>query len=320
MTPTNRRFPVCLRLLLVAAAAFTLFGIYRHLEVGQWLEVYHSNDIARVPLKQGAIQEKLDPSNQDGRPSSLPNKAYVRLTKCAIVAAQAHEDTSWAAEDLPEGWDHAVMVVDDKTAPLHTPMNKGREAGAYLWYILQNYEQLPDTMVFMHSHKDGHSEAWHVDNEDYSNPLSIQRLRIATVQENGFINLRCQTKPGCPVAVQLTRDPPDPDFKTEFAMPEALKAMFGMEQHQMPPVIAAPCCSQFAVSKRQIRARPKTDYERFWKWLAETNLDDAVSGRVFEYLWHIIFGRDPVHCPEPQNCYCENYGTGCQDPTQDGSG
>jgi hypothetical protein len=25
-----------------------------------------------------------------------------------------------------------------------------------------------------------------------------------------------------------------------------------------------------------------------------TELDDETSGRVFEYLWHIIFGQDPV--------------------------
>jgi hypothetical protein len=36
------------------------------------------------------------------------------------------------------------------------------------------------------------------------------------------------------------------------------------------------------------------EYLRMHKWLMNTKLDDQTSGRVFEYLWHIIFGQESV--------------------------
>ena len=62
----------------------------------------------------------------------------------------------------------------------------------------------------------------------------------------------------------------------------------------MPHVIGTPCCAQFAVSRDQVRKRPLEFYVGALKWLHDTALDDATSGRVFEYIWHIIFGQDPV--------------------------
>lgn len=248
---------------------------------------------------------------QSVRPTTGKKQDLAHLTKAVIVAAQTKDDTDWVSSDLPRGWEHIVMIVDDQSAPNHTPVNKGREAGAYLWYLIQHYDTLPDTMVFLHSHRDGYPRAWHTDNEAYSNPLSIKRLRIASVQKRGFVNLRCLLSPGCPADLQLHRDPPDLGLTHELAMPEALQAMFGMSLLDMPPVLAAPCCSQFAVSRTQVRLRPREDYQRFWQWLVDTRLDDATSGRVFEYLWHFIFGKDPVYCPEAWVCYCENYGIWC---------
>jgi len=75
-------------------------------------------------------------------------------------------------------------------------------------------------------------------------------------------------------------------------MPDAWRALFGNDH--VPTVIATPCCAQFAVSREQVLKRSKEEYERFLKWLLDTPLDDFTSGRVFEYLWHVIFGKEPV--------------------------
>ncbi len=68
------------------------------------------------------------------------------------------------------------------------------------------------------------------------------------------------------------------------------------------------CCAQFAVSRDAIRANDLAVYERWRNWLLETELSDAVSGRVLEYSWHILFGREAVHCPPAKGCYCETFG------------
>ena len=42
----------------------------------------------------------------------------------------------------------------------------------------------------------------------------------------------------------------------------------------------------------------------------DSELEDSLSGRVFEYSWHIIFGKDHdgVYCPEAKTCVCGMYG------------
>ena len=66
------------------------------------------------------------------------------------------------------------------------------------------------------------------------------------------------------------------------------------EKLPAPSQIGAACCAQFAVSKEQVRTRPLSDYKRFRDWIVETEKSDAKSGRVLEFLWHIIFGKDAV--------------------------
>ncbi len=39
-----------------------------------------------------------------------------------------------------------------------------------------------------------------------------------------------------------------------------------------------------------------------------TELEDSVSGRILEYLYHYIWTGESVLCPEEHECYCENYG------------
>lgn len=75
-------------------------------------------------------------------------------------------------------------------------------------------------------------------------------------------------------------------------MPDVWRYMF--QNDQVPKVIGAACCSQFAVSRKQVHLRSVSDYGRFRQWLFDTEEDDDSSGRVMEYLWHIFFGQEPV--------------------------
>lgn len=169
-------------------------------------------------------------------------------------------------------------------------MNKGREAMTYLTYIIDHYYTLPELLVFIHSHRDGYPKAWHTDVQDYSNVNSVRSLKLDFVRQNGYANLRCNWVPGCPDEMQPFRHE---DHRTaEHELEEVWRSMFN--NTNIPEKIGAACCAQFAVSREQVLARPRTDYQRFRQWLLDTELDDEVSGRIFEYLWHIIFGRDPV--------------------------
>lgn len=197
--------------------------------------------------------------------------------------------------------------MDEPTADFHVPANKGREAMAYLTFIIDHYSDLPSTIAFLHSHRDGYPGGWHTDAPGYDNVASLNSLRLDYVQQHGYANLRCIHVPGCPDDLQPFRQPYDEERKWEHAMPEAWEYMFG-NATEVPQAIGVPCCSQFAVSEMQVLSRPREDYIRYRNWLLETPLEDYDSGRVMEYLWHIIFRRDVLYCPELRACYCDQFG------------
>jgi len=210
---------------------------------------------------------------------------------------------------LLTSWQHAIYHMDDPSYVLHPPENKGREAMAYLTFLIDHYENLPEIIVFLHPHLKGWPEAWHTDAPDYSNVNSVRSLRLEYVREHGYANMRCISDPGCPGEIQPFRN--DPTRSAELAFPDAWMYFFQTNMSTVPDVVGTPCCSQFAVSREQVRKRPQSDYLRYRKWLLETELNSDVSGRVMEYMWHIIFGKDPVWCPSLNTCWCEQFGRGC---------
>jgi hypothetical protein len=203
------------------------------------------------------------------------------------------EDTSWVADELTD-WRNAIYTVDDKNAEFHTKTNKGREANAYLTYLVTNYDSLPSVIVFLHSHRNGWPGGWHTDAPNYDNAVAVRRLNTDFIRSHGYANLRCNHNPGCPEEIRPLRNvtEDDPRSKTELAFPAAWLELFG--NNEVPEVIATPCCAQFAVSKEQVLQRPLDDYKRYLQWVEQTPLEDATAGRVFEYLWHIIFGQPAV--------------------------
>ncbi|KAK7732784.1 hypothetical protein SLS57_000727 [Botryosphaeria dothidea] len=124
-----------------------------------------------------------------------------------------------------------------------------------------------------------------------SNMVALKALQTDYVQRVGFASLRCTLGPGCPAEVQPFREDTPFNRLYERSMAGVWELFFDTP---CPEVIAAPCCAQFAVSRDQIMMRPLEDYVLYRQWLMETDLDDDNSGRIFEYLWHIIFGREPV--------------------------
>ncbi|KAL2786018.1 hypothetical protein BJX66DRAFT_43153 [Aspergillus keveii] len=236
---------------------------------------------SRWPKEQTGVSGQ----HYDISPIVVPNDRII------VMAKLSTEDTNWVSADLTD-WRNFIYVVDDVNAPRHTPMNKGREALAYLQYIVEHYDDLPSTIVFIHSHRDGWPGAWHTDTMDYSNVESIRSLQIDFVQQNGYANLRCQETPGCPDEIRPGRNPPRPGKNVESIYPDAWRALF--LDNNVPEVIGVPCCSQFAVSREQVLKRPLADYQRYYNWVLTNDLPDDMTSRVMEYTWHIIFGQEAV--------------------------
>lgn len=244
--------------------------------------------------------------------------------KAVVMAKKEEETTDWVVNLLPD-WQYYIYTVNNPQATLTTPQNKGHESMAYLSYIIDNYDSLPSTIAFIHAHEDGWWTAWHTDAPSHSNAISLSSLNLAFVQKEGYVNLRCAWKPGCLAShrknAHITEEiwqymfwnssfqtqSQNPDTgETDSTDTHSLENNY--ENPPFPGEIGAPCCAQFAVSRTQVLRRRKEEYERYRKWIIETELSDAKSGRTMEFLWHIIFGKEAIFCPDPDLCYCEAYG------------
>ncbi|KAH6624719.1 hypothetical protein B0J18DRAFT_344518, partial [Chaetomium sp. MPI-SDFR-AT-0129] len=236
-----------------------------------------------------------------------------------VVASTRAEDTLWVHRFLPR-WARSIYVVDNLRARLTVPENKGREAMVYLTHIVNNYDTLAETTVFVHASR----FAWHNDNRDYDLLPALHRLRLDYVQESGYVNLRCVQVLGCPAEIRPHIDAASDWARSIGSAPigdgsgnsralttkEIYKAAFEelMPGVDVPQQVGVSCCSQFAVSRKAVRSRSREDYVRWREWLLETSLPDDLSGRVFEYMWHIIFGKEAVYCPSAADCYCKLFG------------
>ena len=243
------------------------------------------------------------------------------LSKHLVLPCTPHDDVAWLAT-LP-AWLNAtpkvyhVPLAGAAPAPgvLRVPQNKGNEAMAYLTYLVDHYERLPDLVLFTHAS----AASWHNNNlHVYSTPLMLRELNYARVVRRGFVNLRCNWTPGCPDWIHPGSARADDDFKAEEGLlADAFGEMFAgvAPAPAVPRVVGAPCCAQFAVSRARIRARPRTHYEGIRAWLLRTPLASRHSGRVLEYLWHYIFAgsaganaTESIDCPAEHVCYCDGYG------------
>ncbi|KAL1652265.1 hypothetical protein SLS58_000392 [Diplodia intermedia] len=257
----------------------------------------------------------LTPDEDPFRPG-IP-KADGNYSRVLVVPRMKNEDVSWideVREQLPD-LQTAIYVMDDPWADFRVPKNKGRESMAYLTYVIDHYDDLPDIVLFFHAHKVG----WHnllILGQDSAEMLKM--LRVERIWRTGYMPFRCDAKPGCPDWLHLDR--PEVDFDEHLRMEEKYytpqiwrelhpPGLGGMgEMHRVPGVLSAPCCAQFGVSRDRIRANPKEMYEHYRTWLMKTDLDDQYAGRIMEYTWHYIFTRQYQFCPSPHTCYCDGYG------------
>lgn len=195
----------------------------------------------------------------------------------------------------------------------------------YLTYIIDHYHNLPDTVIFAHASR----FQWHNDDPDYDILPTLHNFRLPYVREAGYVNLRCVWVIGCPAEIRPfdDEDPENGDAtqREEAAKkPVSAKGVFRrafqelLPEVPVPKLVAVSCCSQFAVTSDTVRRHSKERYVRFRNWLLDTPLEDSLSGRVMEFSWHIIFGKEAYHCPSAKECYCNVFGL-CDLPCSDSS-
>ncbi|KAK5164020.1 uncharacterized protein LTR77_010111 [Saxophila tyrrhenica] len=210
-----------------------------------------------------------------------------------VIAAGADTDLKWtiSAKVNWTVYEYDVRQPNNPDPQLRFPAAKGNEAMIYLSFIIDHYESLPWSIVFMH----GHLEAWHQEDNAVRILGGLNRVALA---RQGYISLRCDWYPSCPAEMRPVHHDavvwgPEGDTKgTEAAIAGNWRLLFPGEK--LPETIASPCCAQFAVTRQAIAKRPKEDYERLRNWLMRSLLEDNLSGRVLEKLWAYLFTGEAV--------------------------
>lgn len=305
-------------LLAVAAATLIVFFLYTNEDRRTaWTTIPQQIGLGGqgedTALSSGSVHSKLptsiakDPDYTNWNPMTefkkgSPMPSGHNYTSVLVISKTKAENVDWIQQRLPQQ-ETAVYVVDDPTAPLHTPKNKGHEVMVYLTWIIDNYENLPDVAIFMHAHQ----LAWHNDDllgTDAS--LMVQRLSRQRVWREGYVNMRCSWHPGCPDWMHPGETEQN-DFKQEEVLiAKSWSELFPLDE--VPTVLAQPCCAQFALSRERIQAKPYAQYVWYRDWLFSTNLPDKISGRIWEYVWQFVFTGQNVYCPKEFLCFCDQYG------------
>lgn len=194
-----------------------------------------------------------------------------------IISSHFREDVSWLDDS---GFPYLVVSKGEKVPQVRnfvTIPNRGSEFGSYVWYILNDWECLPDRVAFIH----GHSDAYHQ-----------QRtiLEAIMLHENSeFAGLNGD------LSVAMHRfDTRHPWLGDRFS---EMWNFMGLDSVRPAPSVAATQPgTQFVVSREFLKARGRN----FWANIFRALMDHEghyYLGIVLEVAWPMIFGGHPEDNP-----------------------
>ena len=234
-----------------------------------------------------------------------------------IVSSHYNEDLDWLKKSP---W--KVIVCDKPGASASSFMpdlsctldvNRGREASSYLKYIVENYDNLPPKLAFIH----GHEDAVH---QNYPRGL-LEAIKDAKTDKFDFISLNnwihlkkdANTQPTLPNHPTSHKFEDHPKVYEEMrkTWPSVFEPIFGMK---IPEYFRFDSSAQFIVSRKAIHRHGKDVYQRLYEFMVDPHGDDWARGVIMEFTWHMLFtGSGPDVCNDPsdpdmyKNCTDEAY-------------
>lgn len=124
-------------------------GLPQHVGLGEHVGNSNAHDAS------DSNPQEPNYANWNPRPDFRPGSALPgshNYTSTLVIARTKEEDMEWLEKEIPDQ-PTAIYVVDDPSAPLHPPKNKGHEVMVYLTYIIDHYDELADVTMFMHAHQ-----------------------------------------------------------------------------------------------------------------------------------------------------------------------
>lgn len=206
------------------------------------------------------------------------------MPEMEIVTCHYKEDLRWL-ESSPypvnvvgkEGGD-TVLLDPSKFKSVEIIPNFGLEASSYLWYIIENYGNLPERMAFIHGHENSPHQRIPI-----FESIEKYGLHSSFVDLNRCMNEYMILVPKSPFCILWER---------------IMQADFG----PVPKIINFRGMAQFSIHRECIRYRPKWMYEKLLNIMLEISKISESDyerhflpkwiGYFFEAFWHVIFGLD----------------------------
>ncbi len=182
-----------------------------------------------------------------------------------VCIAHYNEDLNWV-----KNLRYPSTIVSRNGIPAETPPNKGNEVSSFLEYIINNYDNLADYTFFVH----GHRNSWH-------NAENVDEFINRCTLRHNYYNFN--DMPLGPLSYfEKDIQPCIPEFQNISRIID-----YDIKWDQ----IMYRACAQFYVKRELIQQYPKEVYQKLYDYLMATHLQSYYSGRLFEYVWHIIFLR-----------------------------
>eukprot|EP00416_Gambierdiscus_australes_P022758 CAMPEP_0171059038 /NCGR_PEP_ID=MMETSP0766_2-20121228/2930_1 /TAXON_ID=439317 /ORGANISM="Gambierdiscus australes, Strain CAWD 149" /LENGTH=331 /DNA_ID=CAMNT_0011514429 /DNA_START=55 /DNA_END=1050 /DNA_ORIENTATION=- len=154
--------------------------------------------------------------------------------------------------------------------------NTGDEAAAYLGWIIQKYNTLPDVVFFVQGHRCA-------DHANFDMSIALPSIRQCFKPEQGYFDINTYRK-GPETKCKSTKailEKPVTGFKIEH-FKDLWIDLFQEELGPMPPGICWDAYAQFAVTRERIKMHSVSFYKKLFK--------AVVQGRTtMEFFWRAIF-------------------------------
>lgn len=188
-----------------------------------------------------------------------------------IVIAHYHKPLDWVKKVKEQFCVYSTGYNEIEAAYIDNVLqnNKGMDANHYLNYIIDNYDNLPDKILFCHHHEND----W---TQDRSLPEIINNLNW-NCADYFSVGAYCNTWQALPGNQEWLRN-------YAFLMPNG----------KLPDKLVYIAGTQFVVSKELILKHSLEYYKFLLAWLYYTDMPDNQSGRLFEYTWHYILTGEGV--------------------------
>lgn len=240
------------------------------------------------------------------------------LSKAIVLAKPNDKSAAWIKEEFSD-WNAIIYNISSTATRIvgSTVPLRGGSALAFLTHIIEHYNELPDIILFISTiplEDTQIKNSWLAEEKDYKAQLTelaptLHTMNTSYIQANGYTSLRCDPDPGCtentvikPLDTFFWGQPWHHDVATAY------RTLFPTEP-KVPAEISSPAAgAQFAVSKAQIYSRSRAEYTEMRTFVQETRMDEGTLQRVMSALWHVVFSKPPVNCPDQDQCLCEFWG------------